>query len=749
MANMKSPGVEFIIKDSSYYNSSTSSSIIGIIGGATKGPLTPTLIGTRTEALQMFGQPTTDDFGIYSLLGALTQSSAIYYKRIIKETSLATAGDPATDRLLFESVDEDSTYNNVGIKIEIDPTRTPDPVGTVQIDSIKESDLAETIYNKKVRDFIGENYSVKIVGDHIYVTGVVNYRDDLIINAEDQHQYENTGYWIVLPLSDDDEGSKISYTTLTGAVKECTIGSTGDGEHRTILLLEINPEYPDYYTLDINGYQYKIIAKFATFRGQSRPPAFNDARDKFFTVTVKYNDIEEVYKGCTLENVEDKINDVSNYVYVDVNTDESTILKNTAYRMSGGGRGASFARSPEDPIINFATKTYDSTMNGAVITIGEKDFFGLFELVLYDPDGNQLEQLSALSLDKDNPRFIEDYVNANSAYIQCSYAEESGVDITNARYKLTGGEDGIDGLSSKEVIEAIDSFSNIDELNIDIFCTPGWTDRTVIEKAMEMCEYRQDCIYLIDPPFGLKAKQVIDWSNAAGDFSAAGAEPFNSSYGAIYWPWVQIFDRDNNTHVWLPPSGYIAAQMAYSDQVSRQWYAPAGLERGLMTGLTDIEYSPSKEERDLLYGDGNVINPIMNYRGAGLVIWGQKTTQRVPTALDRVNVRRLVNFIKRVVVDKSSQFVFDMNDQNCWARWVLTIEPELASIQAARGLYDYEVIMDDTTVTPEDIENNRMPGIIRIRPTKTAEFIPITFEIVNNRFQFSNSVSSSNSLGNL
>ena len=735
---MKSPGVEFIIKDSSYYNSSTSSSIIGIIGGATKGPLTPTLLTSRTEALQIFGQPTTEDFGIYSLLGALTQSSAVYYKRIIKETSLATAGDPAVDRLLFESVDEDSTYNNVGIKIEIDPTRTPDPVGTVQIDSLKESDLTMSMYNKKVRDFIGENYATKIVGDHIYVTGVVNYRDDLMINDEDRHQYENTGYWIVLPLRDE-EDSKVSYTTLTGAVKEFTIGSTNDGDHRSVLLLEVNPEYPDYYTLDIGGYQYQIIAKFATFRGQSRPPAFNDARDKFFTVTVKYNDSEEVYKDCTLDNVEDKINDVSNYVYVDVNPDETTTLKNSAYRMSGGGRGATFARSPEDPIINFATKTYDSTMNGAVITIGEQDFFGLFELVLYDPNGNQLEQLSALSLDKDNPRFIEDYVNANSAYIQCSYAEESGVDITNARYKLTGGEDGIDGLSATEVIEAIDSFSNIDELNIDIFCTPGWTDRTVIEKAMSMCEYRQDCIYLIDPPFGLKAKQVIDWSNASGDFSAAGSEPFNSSYGAIYWPWVQVFDRDNNTHVWLPPSGYVAAQMSYSDSVSRQWYAPAGLVRGMMTGLTDIEYSPTKEERDLLYGDRNVINPIMNYRGAGLVIWGQKTTQRTPTALDRVNVRRLVNFIKRVVVDKSAQFIFDMNDNNCWSRWILEIEPELAAIQAARGIYDYEVIMDSTTVTPEDIENNRMPGIIRVRPTKTAEFIPITFEIVNNTFQFSNS----------
>lgn len=739
MANMKSPGVELYIKDSSYYTSSSSSSIIGLIGGATKGPLVPTLVTNRADAIKIFGEATTDDFGIYSLLGALTQSTSVYYRRIVKESSLATAGDPKVDRLLFESVDEDSTFNNVGIRIEIDPSKRPDPVGTVAVDTMTERDLSTSVLGKKVRDFIGENYEVKLVGDHFYVTGIVNHRDDVVIPEEGyEGQFKGTGYWIVIPLIDE-EDPKVVYRTLNGAYKECTLGQTDDGEHRTILLLEIDPENPDSYELQIGDYTYKVLTRFATLRGQQRPPSFNDDQDKFFTLTVKYNDTEEVFENCTLANVEEKVNDVSNYVYVDVNPDDSTVLRNSAYRMSGGGRGASFATTPEDPVINFATKSYDSTMNGAVVELGEQDFFGLFNLYLYAPDGTQLEQLSGLSLEKDNPRFIESYVNANSTYIQCSYAEETHEDVTNRQFKLTGGEDGIDGLSAKEVIEALDDFSNIDEINIDIFCTPGWTDREVINRSMMLCEARQDCIYLIDPPFGLRAQQVTDWSNATGDFSASGSEPFNSSYGAIYWPWVQVFDREKNIHVWLPPSGYVAAQMAYSDSVARQWYAPAGLIRGMMTGITGIEYSPSKDERDLLYGDRNVVNPIMNYRGAGFVIFGQKTTQRNPTALDRVNVRRLVNFIKRVVVDKSAQFIFDMNDHHCWERWVLTIEPELASIQAARGIYDYEVIMDSTTVTQEDIENNRMPGIIRIRPTKTAEFIPITFEIVNSQFQFSTS----------
>lgn len=746
MANMLSPGVELYIKDSSYYTSTNSSSVIGLVGGATKGPLTPTLVTSVAEAKKIFGPATADDFGVYSLLGALSQCNNVYYRRIVKESSLATAGDPKTDRLLFESRTEDSLYNNVGIKIEIDPTREPDPYGTVAVDTLTEKDLSQPIFGKKVRDFIGENYSVQLVGDHFYVTGIVNHRDDLV-DVNLTGDYLGTGYWIVLPLRDEDD-PEISWTTLNGVTKTATIGQTEDGEHRSVVMMEINPETPDW-TIKVGDYTYTIVNTYAYFRGQAAPPAFNNDRDKFFTVTIKYNDIEEVFDNCTLATVEDKINDVSSYVYVDVNPELSTRLRNISYHMSGGGRGASFASTPEDEDINFATKSYDSTLNGATVVLGEQDFFGLFDLYLFDPNGNQLEQLSALSLEPDNQRFIESYVNANSAYIQCSYREESHADITNKTYKLTGGENGIDGLSASEVITGLRDFSNIDLVDVDILCAPGWTDREVISAGIGVCEARQDCLFLIDPPFGLRAKQVVDWSNAQGDFNSPGYAPFDSSYGAIYWPWVQIFDSDTNNYVWLPPSGYVAAQMSYSDSVSHQWFAPAGLERGLMTGLSNIEYSPTKEERDLLYGNRNVVNPIMSYRGAGLVIWGQKTTQRTPTALDRVNVRRLVNYIKRVVTNRSGKFIFDMNDHHCWEKWVLEIDPILRSIQSARGLYDYEVVMDERTVTNEDIENNRMPGIIRVRPTKTAEFIPITFEIVNSNFSFSGDNGSGNTTTSL
>ena len=734
-----SPGVEVNIVDSSYYTSTSSATTIGLVGGATKGPLTVTKVSSRAEALKIFGNPTTNDFGVYSLLAALSHSNNVYYRRVVKESSLSTAGDPKKDHLLFESRSEDSLYNNVGIRIEIDPDKAPDPVGTIAVDTMTEKDQGGIVCNHKIREFVGDNYETQLVGDHFYVRGIVNHISEM--NGLDSHDYMGTGYWMVLVLQDESDPT-VKYQTLTGVQKQCILGQTGDGEHRTVLLLEVDPNNLDYYTLNIGGQDYNVIAKYATLRGQKEPPEFNNDQDKFFKVIVVFNEITEEFEDCTLANVEDKINDISNYVFVDVNEEDGVVLKDKAFHMSGGGRGASYASSPENDIINFATSSYDSTLNGATVVLTEADFYGNFDMYLVDPSGNQIEQLTSLSLDPANDRFIEKYINNNSSYITCSYYEESGKDITNTQYKLTGGEDGIDGLSADEVMAGLDDFSNIDLTDVDILCAPGWNDYDLIDHAIDICAGRQDCIFLVDPPFGLKAKQVVDWTNAAGDFSSASYTPINSSYAAVYWPWVEVYDSSNSTYVWLPPSGYVAAQMAYSDSVSRQWYAPAGLERGVMENLVDIEYSPTKEERDLLYGNRNVVNPIMNYRGRGLVIFGQKTTQRTPTALDRVNVRRLVNYIKRVITQESGQFLFDMNDEYCWQRWVLHIEPELRSIQNGRGLYDYQIVMDSTTVTEEDIANNRMPGIIRIKPTKTAEFIPITFEIVAGSLSFNDSPSS-------
>lgn len=585
VANMLSPGVEITEVDYSEYIRQASTSTIGMVGGATKGPITPTLITNKNQAIKIFGEPTAKDFGVYSLLGALDHADRVYYRRIVKERSVARVGDYRKDRLIFSSIGESSIYNNIVVILRI---------------------------------------------------------------------------------------------TKFG----------------------IKPDESDYV----------------------------------FDVTIRFNEMEEKYENCTTYDIEEKINGISELVSVEVQPYEDVTMKSGVYRMKGGATGCSYATTPETDDVNFASKTYDSTMNGYTIVLSEPNFMNLFSMKVLDRFGETVEELSGLSLDPYNERYIETYINNYSDYITCSYNPDTEVEIWDKEYKLSGGSNGIDGLDDDSVNEGLDDFSNPEIIDIDILCNPGWSDRSILEYGISIAEGRQDCIYIMDPPFGLKPTQVIDWSNGTGTY--AGTEAFDSSYAAIYYPWVKVWDAFSSDYVWLPPSGYIAGQMSYNDQVGQTWFAPAGLNRGVLSNISDIEFSPTKEERDQLYGNLNVINPLMNFRGKGFVIWGQKTTQRKYTALDRVNVRRLINYMKKIISASSAYYVFEPNDKYCWERWKAMVQPKLEGIKAARGLYDYRIIMDETTVTDDDIDNNRMPGIIMFKPTKTAEFIPLEFIIMRTGASF-------------
>jgi phage tail sheath protein FI len=171
----------------------------------------------------------------------------------------------------------------------------------------------------------------------------------------------------------------------------------------------------------------------------------------------------------------------------------------------------------------------------------------------------------------------------------------------------------------------------------------------------------------------------------------------------------------------------MAAVFAHNDTVGEAWFAPAGLRRGRMVSPLAVEISPTPGERDLLYGDGNAINPIVNFAQDGITVWGQRTLQRNSSATDRVNVRRLLLMARRAVATSSAFFNFEQNDEFTWAEWKDMVEPFFASIKARRGLYEYLVVMDGSTVMSHHIDANQMPGQIFIKPTKTAEFIPIDF----------------------
>ena len=275
-----------------------------------------------------------------------------------------------------------------------------------------------------------------------------------------------------------------------------------------------------------------------------------------------------------------------------------------------------------------------------------------------------------------------------------------------------------DGYTSYK--KALDTVSNADEFDINMIVTPGVIHSehpSITNYAKSVCEERGDAFYIMDPT-------VID-ANISTAVSAM--EAMDTNYAASYYPWVKILDVDRNKPVWVPPSVVLPGVIAFNDRVSAEWFAPAGLNRGGLTEVIEVKSRLTQTERDTLY-EGR-INPIATFPATGVCVWGQKTLQGRPSALDRINVRRLLIAAKKFIASSTRYLVFEQNTTQTRARFLNIVNPYLESIQQRQGLYSFRVIMDETNNTPDIIDRNIMYGQLFLQPTKTAEFIILDFNI--------------------
>lgn len=269
--------------------------------------------------------------------------------------------------------------------------------------------------------------------------------------------------------------------------------------------------------------------------------------------------------------------------------------------------------------------------------------------------------------------------------------------------------------------KAINAISNPDEFDINMVVTPGILHRlhsSVTTFAKDMCEDRQDCFYVMDA--GAYSDSNTTVVNALTSF--------DSNYVATYHPWVKILDTDKNKPVWVPPSVVLPGVIAFNDSVAAEWYAPAGLNRGGLTDVIEVKSRLTHAERDTLY-EGRV-NPIATFPGQGATVFGQKTLQAKPSALDRINVRRLLIAVKKYIASSTRYLVFEQNTAATRNRFLSIVNPYLESIQQRNGLYAFRVVMDETNNTPDVIDRNILIGEIYLQPTKTAEFIVLDFNIL-------------------
>jgi hypothetical protein len=283
----------------------------------------------------------------------------------------------------------------------------------------------------------------------------------------------------------------------------------------------------------------------------------------------------------------------------------------------------------------------------------------------------------------------------------------------------------IQGFHPDDYDRAFTLLSNKDEYRFNVLLAPGAGLDTAAASDMISCaEGRGDAIAILDASrYGQTITQAV--TNAAGQ---------SSNYGATYWPWVQLFSSNLGKTVWCPPSTVIGGVLAFNDQVGAEWFAPAGLNRGGIPSVVRAERRLSQTDRDTLY-TGNV-NPLATFPGTGVCVWGQKTLQRKPTSLDRVNVRRLLIALKDFIGGVARNLVFEQNTTVTRNRFLSQVNPYLESVVQRQGLFAYKVVMDDTNNTPDVIDRNQLVGQIYIQPTKTAEFIILNFNLTPTGAEF-------------
>ena len=311
---------------------------------------------------------------------------------------------------------------------------------------------------------------------------------------------------------------------------------------------------------------------------------------------------------------------------------------------------------------------------------------------------------------------------------------------------LRGGDDGLDSLTDADIIgltvgntvTGMQLFRNPESIDLNLVMAPGETSPAILNEIIAICEFRGDCMAILDTPDNYSVQQVVDWHNGAGAFSDHQA--FSSSYAAMYYPWIKVYDAYNAVEVWTPPCGHVAGVYAYTDFISETWFAPAGFNRAHIVAGIQVRYSPDQGERELMYGNGNAVNPIVQFPKDGITVWGQRTLQRAPTALDRVNVRRLLLYMRKVVATAVKYLVFEPNDPITWRTFINLVTPFCQTVQSRRGIYDFAVVCDETTNTPDLIDQNTMVGRIYLKPTKAAEIINVDFVISNTGTSFSEEV---------
>lgn len=424
---------------------------------------------------------------------------------------------------------------------------------------------------------------------------------------------------------------------------------------------------------------------------------------------------------------------------------------------------AAIASSASDNILIKAKETGSSTNNislkkTAYVNPVETDSTLCNIVILYNQ--SPVEEFVGLSLDPESDVYFlniinKDEDNGGSKWVELDIerpeSASGNVTFLNGEYHLgkgttefaeggswaTGtydykiGTDGIPtGSSNSLFIEALGNdkdLANNELFDFDILITPDNGLASVQNAAITLAESNQSFIYIADPPFGLTYSQATDWHNGKGNGRGL---PLNSSYVATYWSWVKDYNLQTDEYTWVPPSSFIAELYLKTDKNNFPWSAPAGEKRGKLI-TSDVEHSPSLGERDVLYGGMNAVNPIVEFNSKGIIVYGQKTTLRENSAVNRINVRRMLIYVKKLIQSSVEGIIFDPHTPESWNSASNIVTSILESVRAQGGIDNYLVSINSSTNTQNLIAQGIMKGVIIVVPVGTIERIELDIKFLS------------------
>jgi phage tail sheath protein FI len=731
MPNYFSPGVYTVEKDMSTYPVAPNASIVGIVGFASKGPTNEaTLITSPENLIKTFGEPSEslDGQGLEGALEILEATNSIYFVRAAGSTALEASTVVSLGTCPTVGIRAGQGYGdtaNLYLKVQVG-----DSVGVAQFSTPKEYSIpagtvlaANTPLNYTAQVLALRN----VIGGDLDADKVGFFSPSLTAGGTLLGSYAGSAAYISVSAYSDStfttgvsalypvhaNGLAGAYGTLTAATWGLpTAFVSVDGYTSslkvfgaTIPSISQNTAGVNYLVKSLypgNGYNTSSKAD-GTVTGNSIEIDALGGQN----VTLTVNDggtASETFKVSLASGtfVEDFIN-------VGLTNPKSEFIK--GYLVSG----AAYADMTATEVTSVGFGQFAGLMTTLGLNAATPVYYGGFVF----PSGTPTVQGSGLTtINSSNSRF--------GKFIDGTFSMVNGTNGTGTDAQNTTAIIGSPTETPKSGIYALD----YDDLNISIALVPGKNNQTVQNALITLAESSQNFISLVSPPYGAinTAQEALDWTNGRSETRTAA---INSSYAAVHWPWVKVFSVFDGVDRWYDPSIFAARQMCYTDGVSDPWVAPAGFRRGRLTKPTEVEVSLNQGDRDSLYSGGNVVNPIVSFPQAGITIFGQRTAQRIPTALDRINVRRLMIYLRKAILNSTQSFVFEPNDAFTWEAIRDTLNPLLEDIRSRRGIINYSVVCDETTNTPVRVDRNELWCKVIIQPTKAAEVVVFELNVTN------------------